>query len=132
MRRRLLAASIPVALAFTASAAVGDPAAEGGAASYARYCASCHGPQGEGAAGAARPEANAPPLRHLAEKYGLPLPRVRLSKFIQLETRPGGGRLCGDRLLPNVPAMYARRMMERAVVAEALAHLETLQRGSRD
>lgn len=132
MRRRLLAASIPLAMAFTATAAVGDPAAEGSAASYARYCASCHGPNGEGAAGASRPAENAPPLRHLAEKYGQPLPRVKLSSFIQLDTRTGGGRLCGDRLLPNVPAMHVRRMMERAVVAEALAHLEAMQRGGGD
>jgi hypothetical protein len=96
--------------------------------SYALYCASCHGPNGEGAGGSLRPDENAPPLSHLGAKYGLPLPRARLASFVLLDTRPGGGRLCGDHLLPGAGDLRARGALERMVVKEALDHLEALQR----
>lgn len=95
--------------------------------SFALYCSSCHGPHGEGAAGSLRPREHAPPLSDLGEKYGLPLPRARLAHFVLLDTRLGGGHLCGDRLLPDVPSLRTRGSVERMVVAEALAHLEALQ-----
>jgi len=131
MRVRTLAAGLTVVgmgLALSPAVSAEAPAAAAGRTSYALYCASCHGPNGGGAAGALRPGEHAPPLSHLGDKYGLPLPRAQLTSFILLDTRPGGGHLCGDRLLPDVPGLRARGAMERTVVAEALAHLDALQR----
>ena len=132
MRGYLLAVSAALGLAVAVAAGAEEPTSVSGRTSYQLYCASCHGPNAEGAAGALRASEQAPPLSHLGDKFGLPLPRARLSKFIQLDTRMGGGRLCGDRLLPDVPAMQARSVMERAVVAEALAYVETLQAARSD
>jgi len=128
MRARILAAALaPIALWLAPAVRADVPGPNVDGTSYALYCASCHGPRGEGAAGALRPGEHAPPLAHLGDKYGLPLPRARLARFILLDTRPGGGHLCGDRLLPDVPGLRARGAMERMVVAEALDHLESLQ-----
>jgi len=133
MRGRSLVAGLTVVgmgLALSPGASAEAPSAVAGRTSYALYCASCHGPNGEGSAGALRPGEEAPPLAHLADKYGLPLPRARLTSFVLLDTRPGGGHLCGDRLLANVPGLRARGAMERTVVAEALDHLDALQRSA--
>lgn len=50
---------------------------------YLRYCAACHGPNADGLGPAARALKVSPPdLRRLSERYGTPLPRARLARFI--------------------------------------------------
>lgn len=120
----LTALGTGLALAPAASA---DTPAVSAETSYTLYCSSCHGPNGEGAEASQRPREHAPALSALAAKYGTPLPRESLAKFVLLDTRPGGGHICGDRLLPGVPGLRSRGPLERMVVAEALDHLEALQ-----
>jgi hypothetical protein len=126
MRARLLAAGAAIGVALAPAAGARDHD-EPGRLSYELYCASCHGPEGGGGATSLRPHENAPPLSGLGEKYGLPLPHERLAKFVQLDTRPGGGHICGDRLLETIPGLRARGLLERVIVAEALGYLDRLQ-----
>lgn len=130
MRARTLAtwvAAVGAGLAL-APAARGDAPAVSAETSYALYCSSCHGPNGEGAQASQRPRKRAPALSRLGDKYGMPLPRQRLAKFVLLDTRTGGGHICGDELLRGAPGLRSRGPLERMVVAEALQHLEALQR----
>lgn|SRR5574338_454040 len=130
MRRVLVAASAAViGLALVPAAGeAGQTASQ--RTSYELYCASCHGPEGRGAESSLRPMENAPPLSRLGEKYGMPLPRARLASFILLDTRTGGGHLCGDHLLPSVPGLQSSGLLERVIVSEALSYLESVQRSS--
>lgn len=109
-------------------ALAGEAATSNARASYLDHCASCHGAGGEGADAARRANEHAPALFDLRTKYGAPLPRARLTHFVMLDTRPGHGRLCGDRPLASVPNLHWRAPFERMVVREALAYVEVLQR----
>ena len=64
-------------------AAAGYSDIEQGKAIYQRYCASCHGPKGEGngplASSLTTPPAN---LRQLSQRYGNPLPEDVIARFI--------------------------------------------------
>jgi mono/diheme cytochrome c family protein len=91
------------ALVRAAGREEGDQAARG-RASYMQYCASCHGPTGDGhgpvAAVLRRPPAD---LRRLGERYGTPLPRDRIAAFIdgRAEVAAHGNRempVWGERL----------------------------------
>ena len=126
MRARLLAASAALGLAVAPAGSAADQGASE-RTSYELYCASCHGPDAGGAATSLRPWEHAPALSDLGERYGLPLPHARLAKFIQLDTRPGGGHICGDRLLAGSPGLLTRSMLERMIVSEALDYLESVQ-----
>jgi mono/diheme cytochrome c family protein len=59
-----------------------EPTAEGRIL-YRRYCASCHGVSGDGR-GPVAPVLHVPPadLRRLAERFGRPLPRERILRYV--------------------------------------------------
>jgi Cytochrome C oxidase, cbb3-type, subunit III len=62
--------------------ALGDDVAEGRAL-YMRYCASCHGVEGDGHGPVARALKEQPAdLRKLGERYGTPLPSGQIARFI--------------------------------------------------
>lgn len=54
-----------------------------GRAYFLRYCASCHGVNGDGLGPAAPSlKVHPPDLRRLSEVYGLPLPAAKIARFI--------------------------------------------------
>lgn len=116
-------AGVVIVLAAAPPVRSDEAAAANAATSYRLYCASCHGEHGEGAPGARRPREHAPALVGLAEKYGARFPRERLVHFVMLDTRPGSGRVCGDRAFGAVPSFHGRTRAESAIVREALGYV---------
>ncbi len=83
--RRLWIAPVGLILAAIAAppARAGTNGIEEGRSHYIRYCASCHGPTGDGH-GPVAPVLRDPPtdLRRLGERYGRPLPVEQVARFI--------------------------------------------------
>ncbi|HKN01373.1 MAG TPA: cytochrome c [Candidatus Binataceae bacterium] len=111
-------------------AAAGDVAQ--GHALYLQYCASCHGPRGEGNGPVARtlttPPAN---LRLLSERYGNPLPASQIARFIdgRSDVKAHGTRdmpVWGQRFYVEGSANEADI---KARIAKLVAYLQTIQNG---
>ncbi len=111
------------------------PLIESGAGLYMQYCASCHGPTGQGngpaAAGLRKPPSD---LTRLDERYGQPLPKERLAAFIDGRTAVAahGTRdmpVWGEKLYagerPDSPARDAARA---GTILLILEYLDTQQR----
>jgi hypothetical protein len=92
------------------------------------YCSSCHGIWAEGDGPLGQTRGPRPPnLRRLALRYGLPLPRTRLTEHV-LEARHGeGSRICGERVFWRLPQGAAIAMTRRGTVLATLSYLETVQ-----
>ena len=103
-----------------------------GRALYLRYCASCHGLTGEGDGPVARslttPPAN---LRQLSDRYGNPLPKDQIARFIdgRADVKAHGPRdmpVWGERF-------YEETGSESAVkdrIAKLVAFLQSIQTGT--
>jgi len=80
--KALVSALIAILLVIAFGVAAADDVADGKAI-YLQYCASCHGPKGDGN-GPMAPVLTTPPtnLRLLSQKYGNPLPEDQIAKFI--------------------------------------------------
>ena len=100
---------------------------------YLERCASCHGLTGEGDGPVARalttPPAN---LRRLSERFGNPLPEDRVARYIDGRAEV---KAHGPRDMPVWGArFYAESHNERAVramIAELIAYLQSIQTGER-
>jgi mono/diheme cytochrome c family protein len=107
--------------------------AERGRREYVRYCASCHGVNGEGAGPVAPALITRPPdLRRLLRRYGTPLDRERLAAAIDGRTSvvAHGERempVWGERFdaLPPDEDSRERTIAER--LSALLAYLQTIQ-----
>ncbi len=119
----LMLASMPIAAAADVAR---------GHALFLQYCASCHGPKGEGNGPVARtlttPPAN---LRLLSERYGNPLPANQIASFIdgKSDVKAHGTRdmpVWGRRFYvegsPNEADIKAR-------IADLVAYLQSIQNG---
>jgi mono/diheme cytochrome c family protein len=101
---------------------------------YVRYCASCHGVNGEGNGPVARALVTHPPdLRRLSARYGTPLERERLEALIDGRTTitAHGDRempVWGERFdgLPPDADSRERTIAER--ISALLAYLQSIQR----
>lgn len=87
MKIRSLWLGMAIALAglcLAPSVRAAQPSVRAGRGYYMRYCASCHGINGDGhgpiASEMVKPPAN---LRLLGDKYGMPLPAARLAELIE-------------------------------------------------
>lgn len=128
-------AAIAVAALMSAGAANAQaPAkAERGAGEYMRYCAACHGVDGDGK-GLVAPAMKVAPsdLTRLTERHGDPLPRQKLAEFID-GRRPlasHGSRempVWGERLWKDVPSRTPE-MRKRGTILVILDYLESIQR----
>ena len=101
---------------------------------YDQYCASCHGPKGEGngplASSLTTPPAN---LRELSQRYGNPLPEDQIARFIdgRSDVKAHGPR--------DMPVWGTRFYVEsngnKAEVHERIrklvAYLQSIQSGTR-
>lgn len=124
---------LALALAQTATGQKSpEPAQKRGLAEYQKYCASCHGVDGDGqgfVAGALK----VPPtdLTRLTERYGQPLPRPKLIGFID-GRRPvvaHGNRempIWGQRLWEDLPSRTPE-MRKRGTILVILDYLESIQ-----
>lgn len=121
-----------LAVGLGAAVVAAEPPEGRGVAEYLKYCASCHGPEGDGQ-GPVAPVLVPPPsdLTRLAERYGRPLPRQELARFIdgRREVTAHGPRtmpVWGEQLFRDLPSPTpeARR---RGTILVLLDHLETLQ-----
>ncbi len=119
-------------LAGTAAAAGADDVALGRQI-YLERCASCHGLTGEGD-GPVAPALTTPPanLRRLSERFGNPLPEDQVARFIDGRAEV---KAHGTRDMPVWGArFYAETHNERAVramIAELIAYLQSIQSGAR-
>jgi mono/diheme cytochrome c family protein len=127
-----MAAAALVLTAAFAGAAPLEPA-ERGRSHFVRYCASCHGVNGDGAGPVADALVTRPPdLRQLFRRYGTPLDRHRVGAWIDGRTSvvahgPREMPVWGERFdaLPPDDLSRERTIQER--LADLLAYLETLQ-----
>jgi mono/diheme cytochrome c family protein len=119
-------------LACTAAVAAADDVALGRQI-YLERCASCHGLTGEGD-GPVAPVLTTPPanLRRLSERFGNPLPEDQVARFIDGRAEI---KAHGPRDMPVWGArFYAETHNERAVramIAELIAYLQSIQTGAR-
>jgi hypothetical protein len=108
--------------------------AERGRRDYVRYCASCHGVNGDGTGPVAPALVTHPPdLQRLFRRYGTPLDRDRIGAFVDGRTSVGahGSRempVWGERFdaLPPDDDSRERTIAER--LAGLLAYLQSIQR----
>lgn len=114
------AATLALALAFThgnaARAAEDDVRIEEGKALFSQYCSACHGLNADGKGPLATVLSPPPPnLTLLGDKYGMPLPKARLSEFIdgRREVRAHGSS--------DMP-VWGRRMVDGPPSAGSDAH----------
>jgi hypothetical protein len=127
----MLARALPriaILLALGPAATAERVVAPPGHGSYQLYCASCHGAGAEGGGVAALGARWGPPLTALGGKYGAPLRRERLAELVVSERRPGGQRVCGDRVFAKLPDMPFRSAAELATVLTALEYVAAVQR----
>ena len=85
MKRPLLSLAIVIAMqvCVLGSASGFDRDVDDGHHYYLRYCASCHGEDGDGRGPAAKALTTPPAdLRLLGQKYGMPLPAYKIAQFI--------------------------------------------------
>jgi mono/diheme cytochrome c family protein len=119
-------------LACSAAVAAADDVALGRQI-YLERCASCHGLTGEGD-GPVAPALTTPPanLRRLSERFGNPLPEDQVARFIDGRAEV---KAHGPRDMPVWGArFYAETHNERAVramIAELIAYLQSIQSGER-
>ena len=117
-----------VAVASGASAA--DPA---GKAPFDQYCASCHGPAGDGMGPvAAEMKITPTDLRTLGTKYGMPLPKAKLIEFIdgrEMVRSHGTSDMpvWGEQLVHNVPPTANSEFFKRGTIIVIVDYIETLQ-----
>ncbi len=100
---------------------------------FLQYCASCHGPQGDGNGPVAKVVIPPPPdLRRLASRYGRPLPADRLAAYIdgRADVAAHGERempVWGERFSEAVPEDSHGEPIARRRVAALVAYIESLQ-----
>ncbi len=99
---------------------------------YQRYCAACHGASGNGG-GPVGPYLRVPPadLTRLSERYGWPLPRAGLARYIDGRFDPGahGARempVWGERL-EELPPQIISEQEKATVIDLILDFLESIQ-----
>jgi Cytochrome c len=99
MVERAIPALVILAITLTlAGTAIGQNAGTDGAILYARYCASCHGPAGEGDGPvAAAMVVTVPNLRTLRSRSNGVFPRDSVMQYIDGRDLPAAH---GDRLMP--------------------------------
>ena len=105
---------------------------ESGSELYERYCASCHGVEGDGTGPVAGylilPPAD---LRLLSEKYGSPLPKDQLAEYIdgRQNVRAHGprGMPVWGRELEELPPRRDSEARKLSVIYAILEHIETFQ-----
>ena len=104
-----------------------------GKAIYLQYCASCHGPNGEGN-GPLAPMLTTPPanLRKLYQRYGNPLPEDQIARFIdgRSDVRLHGPRdmpVWGERFYVDANG-NAQEVKSR--IAKLVAFLQSIQSGT--
>ncbi len=120
-------------IAIVSSPAFADDIAEGRQL-YLRYCASCHGIDGDGNGPLAGSLTTPPPnLRQLSLRYGNPLPRDRIARFIdgRADVKAHGTRdmpVWGERFYaePNGSEAATRERIRKLV-----AYLQSIQTGAR-
>jgi mono/diheme cytochrome c family protein len=120
-KRVAFALGILLLLGWVGGAASADQATEGKAI-FMQYCASCHGPRGAGN-GPLAPTLSTPPanLRLLSQRFGNPLPRDIMARFIdgRAEVKAHGPRdmpVWGERF-------YAESNGNEAVIKQRIAKL---------
>src|SRR5438477_4503744 len=80
---RFIVSACPIALALLAGSAFGQQSIVRGRQYYLHYCAPCHGNDADGRGPMARVlKASPPDLRHLGNRYGMPLPTGTIARFI--------------------------------------------------
>jgi mono/diheme cytochrome c family protein len=129
---------VPWVLVFGVTACVGIAVAaraadHAGKSPFDQYCASCHGPAGDGA-GPVAAEMKTPPtdLRKLGKKYGLPLPKPKLRELIdgrEMVRAHGAGNMpvWGEQLVHNVPPTANTEFFKRGTIIVIVDYIETLQ-----
>ena len=131
----LLALGLSIGLVPPSTADEAPPEAfesKRGRAEYRSYCAACHGLKGDGN-GMVAAVLKTPPtdLTRLAERYGLPLPRPKLTAFID-GRRPlvsHGSRempVWGERLWEDVPSRTPE-IRKRGTILVILDYIEAIQ-----
>jgi mono/diheme cytochrome c family protein len=121
MPRRVLAASAVGVLVAFAAAVRAEEAGGSHGALFERYCAGCHG------LGDRASHGTAPHLSALATRYGSPLPLAQLADFALDFHRPGGQRICGERVFARLPFTPFNDHVEREIVRAALQYVATSQ-----
>jgi mono/diheme cytochrome c family protein len=100
---------------------------------YGRYCAACHGLEGDGHGPVAPILKRAPTdLRRLGQRYGMPLPVARIGAFIDGRevVRAHGTRdmpVWGERFAPPEPEEAGRPPALEPRIRAIIAYLETIQ-----
>jgi mono/diheme cytochrome c family protein len=131
----LFALALAAGLTLPAAAEQGTAEAfesDRGRAEYMKYCAACHGVNGDGLGMVAPVLKTAPAdLTRLGERYGLPLPRPKLVAFIDgrkplishgsREMPVWGKRLWAD------PASGTPEMQRRGTILVILDYIESIQ-----
>ncbi len=141
--RRVFARLCALALVATAPLTLGCESQEEyrlgvGRDVFDRKCAGCHGSsRGEGPQFVEGHGAPAPDLRELAIRYGSPLPRDELARFIdgRSELAAHGERempVWGEALYDNLPENATVEEMRAGTIELLLDYLETIQVPARD
>jgi mono/diheme cytochrome c family protein len=133
--RHLAGALAILAWTFLATAAPHDLVTRG-RADFVRYCASCHGLDGDGRGPVAPALVGAPSdLRRLGERHGLPLPADRIARFIDgrdVIVAHGAREMpvWGERFPELPPDEDARERTIYAHLVALLAYLQSIQLGA--
>jgi mono/diheme cytochrome c family protein len=105
-----------------------------GYSTYRQYCGACHGVFADGK-GPVAPLLTPPPfdLSRLGERYGMPLPRAEIARFVSGERPvrahgPTDMPIWGDRLLEGVPESAGKTFGKRGRILLILDYLESVQR----
>ena len=127
---RVLAFGVAVCVAVATGASAADHA---GKAPFDQYCASCHGPAGDGT-GPVAAEMKTPPtdLRKLGKKYGKPLPKPKLRELIdgrEMVRAHGTADMpvWGEQLVHNVPPTANTEFFKRGTIIVIVDYIDTLQ-----
>ena len=129
-----IAVGLILSVAGTARAQTEAEWVESGARLYMGYCASCHGVAGRGggpvASSLVKPPAD---LTRLGERYGLPLPKDDLARFIDgrsLVASHGTREMpvWGEELYPGDTESEPREAARRGTILLILEYLDTIQR----
>lgn len=130
---RRAAGALAALLALCAAGPARAQATEPGRDAYVQYCASCHGRDAKGA-GPVAESLKRPPtdLTKLAQRYGAPLPRAQLLRFIDGRdmVRAHGSEempVWGRKLLASVPPGAGTEFYKRGILHTILDWLETVQ-----
>lgn len=124
-----------VGLVASVAGATSHEGGKRGEGEYMKYCASCHGVDGKGVGPAAASLKTAPAdLTKLAERYGEPLPRNKLTAFID-GRRPliaHGSRdmpIWGERLWEDLPSRTPEAR-KRGTILVIIDYLDSIQPGA--